>query len=286
MASANPATVPVGSAAGSRSTVKAVPLVPRLRARSPGRSPRPERRRHVVARARAPTGAPCRRPFPGDGVGAEHLGQRGGPVDVVARPARGGRSGSAPRGVDQYPVPEASPRSVVRRPVSRKVSQSCGSSTAAVRPRTSRARSGRSQCSLVMVKLGRRERSRTPRPTRRGHRRRARPEQCLGVGCGLGVVPELGGPQDVAVVVQDDQAVLLGGDRNGRPARWTSGTPASRTGRRGMRSPSPAGAARCAAGWSGECGGASGRDERAGVGVADLDLARRRGRVDPDHERH
>ncbi len=41
MASANPATVPVSSAAGPTRTANAVPLVPRLIARSPGRSPSP-----------------------------------------------------------------------------------------------------------------------------------------------------------------------------------------------------------------------------------------------------
>ena len=47
----NPATAPVSSAAGVRLTVNAVPLVPKLRARSPGRSPSRARPPDVVPRA-------------------------------------------------------------------------------------------------------------------------------------------------------------------------------------------------------------------------------------------
>ncbi len=51
-------------------------------------------------------------------------------------------------------MPEASPRSVTRCPVSRNVSQSCGSMTAAVWRRVSGSQR-RNQRSLVTVKAGR-----------------------------------------------------------------------------------------------------------------------------------
>ena len=104
------------------------------------------------------------------------------------------------------------------------------------------------------------------------------------VGCGLGVVPELGRSQDLVVVAEDDEPVLLGGDRNGDRA-VPVGDPG--LGTRGGERNLPGVWVLFAAGRRrGRVLGTAGRDDRTGVGVADLHFARGGGRVHPDHEGH
>ena len=81
-----------GSADGVSLTVKAVPLVPRLSTRSPGRAPRPSAAA-MLSPVPGPTTAPRHSPAGSSGRG------RGAEPDQSGRRrrARGGRAGTAPR---------------------------------------------------------------------------------------------------------------------------------------------------------------------------------------------
>ncbi len=99
-----------------------------------------------------------------------------------------------------------------------------------------------------------------------------------GVGCRLGVVPQLGRPQHVPSGVKDDHAVLLPGDGHGS----RRGQPRCCNGERRF----PRRRVLLAAGRRG--GGVrrpARPEELSGVGVSELDFARRGRRVDPEDER-
>ena len=123
MASANPAMVPVGSAAGISVTANAVPEVPIETATSPGSRPRP-------------SAAPMLSPVPADTTWPRIVS----PAAAAGSATRGSRiwcpiasaatSGSqTPSAGEKYPVPEASPRSVT------------GSLSGAARPAAARSAS-------------------------------------------------------------------------------------------------------------------------------------------------
>ena len=139
----------------------------------------------------------------------------------------------------------------------------------------------RSHRSLVMVKLARGTLPQASAQAAAPPGSAARSSS--GVGCRLGVVPQLGGPDDITVIVEDDGAMLLRGNRNGR--RLESGTPAMALARENAILPGVG--VLFAPGWRGRgmrCAARS--DEDAGVRVAHLDLARRRRGVDADDQGH
>ncbi len=168
--------------------------------------PEGERSRHVVA---GPCGHrdPNATPFPGDGVGRQHLWERRLPIDVVAdetqevapvagfprRPVARTR-GVSPIGGPSAREPEGEP--VVRQHDGRDAPEGLG--LAAVEP----------------MQLGDREARERDASARGGPTCLTtwqRGEEHAGVGCGFGVVPELGRAQDIAVIAEDDEAVLLRG---------------------------------------------------------------------------
>ena len=282
MASAKPATVPVGSALGRSLTreggaagAEAEREVARVAGRARGRRP-------CCRRCPGATTAPVVGPLAGRLARPEHLRQRRVPVHARRRRARAGRAGSRPRPATTSRCPTRRRGRWCGAPVSRAVSQSWGSSTAATRPYTSGSHR-RSQRSLVMVKLATGTLPHAVGPGRGAARQRV--DERLGVGRRLGVVPELRRPQHRAVARRARPARAAGRRRRWRPAGGGPGTPASahaasnaahqasrvllapRRRRRRVRRPTRG-------------------DERAGVGVAHLDLARRRRRVDADDQRH
>ena len=103
-----------------------------------------------------------------------------------------------------------------------------------------------------------------------------------GLGRRLGVVPELRRAEGPTPVVEQDHPVLLPGDRDRRDAR---ATPAAAT---AWASPSHHASGSCSlhGGCADRVGGAPGGDQRAGVGVAHLDLGRLGRAVDPHDEGH
>ena len=135
MASANPATSPVGSDArrGAHGVGR------------PRRSGRHDGVARCAGRRRAPP--PCCRPCPGPTVAPR---ERSGRLERPERPsgapttshgrrrsARAPRRGTHPSSATSSPVPEASPRSVMNRPVSLYVRKSCGSRILAMRAHAS-----------------------------------------------------------------------------------------------------------------------------------------------------
>ena len=277
MASAKPATVPDGSALGRSLTQKAVPLVPRLSATSPGSQTETERGGHVVARAR-PDDHPLplprrlgRRPGPrgasrSHGIGVVDQGEQ-----VVAVALLAG---------DHQPVPDASPRSVVTAPVSWAVSQSWGSSTRATRRNTSGSQR-RSHAELGDREAGDRDAAARRRP-RLGAERG---DERLGVGRRLGVVPELRRAQHRRRPRRARRGRAAGRRPRSPPGGCAPSTPASAHAASKASAHVPR--VLLAAGRGGRrVRGPPGGDELAGVGVADLDLARRRRRVDAGHQRH
>ena len=109
-------------------------------------------------------------------------------------------------------------------------------------------------------------------------------DEPLGVGRRLGVVPQLRRTDHLAALVEDDHAVLLAADRDRRRA-----VPLTRAGllARGLERCLPVDGVLLAARWGGRrVRGPPRRHELAGVGVMDVHLAGRRGRVDADDERH
>ena len=77
MASAKPATTPVGSAVGRSETAKIVPEVPEAHRRLAHAQPEAERRAHVVASARADDGATGEAELGGGGDVTSPAGSRG-----------------------------------------------------------------------------------------------------------------------------------------------------------------------------------------------------------------
>ena len=151
VASAKPATVPVASDG-------------RRLADREGRTARPEAEGQVAGaqtrvrgpppccrRCPAPPGAEVASHSPATSVGPSTCGSLGS--QSTASSTSASRSGRyCPSAGDHQPVPDASPRSVVKPPVSRYVSQSWGSSTRASRRNVSGSWR-RSQRSFVIVKL-------------------------------------------------------------------------------------------------------------------------------------
>ena len=130
---------------GSTLTANAVPLVPRLTTSSPGAAPTPSAAA-MLSPVPGPTGIPAGRPrasaassrsVPAGSAGPWTRGSRRRAA-VSAPTASASRSRrSRPSRGDHQPEPDASPRSVTRFPVSRRLSQSWGNPTAAVRARSS-----------------------------------------------------------------------------------------------------------------------------------------------------
>ena len=152
MASAKPATTPLASQVGESCTAKTVPLVPSDTTTSPGPMPNP-RAAPMLSPVPAATSIPC--PVrPAGSVGPRTLGT------PSERPNARSRMSMrySPLAGDQYPVPDASPRSVAvscfppRPPRSCHVSQSCGNRTCSAALASSGSCSA-VQRSLVTVKL-------------------------------------------------------------------------------------------------------------------------------------
>lgn len=128
-AEANPAICPLASRVGVSWTAKTVPDVPRLTTTSPGCRPRPS-----AAPMLSPVPAPTTRPASVTPAGSAGPRTRGTP-NSRPRARRWMSASYSPVTGDQYPVPLASPRSVVhpRKPPPasrmRPVSQSCGRTT-------------------------------------------------------------------------------------------------------------------------------------------------------------
>ena len=171
-----------------------------------GAEPDTERAGHVVAGARRDDRAA---PLAGDVARPEHRRQRPPTSPGRRRRRRAGRGGSRPTPPTSSRCPDASPRSVTSRPVSWNVSQSCGSTTRASR----RHASGSLRCShdsLVIVKL-----ATGTHAARLGPRLPAAwqlVDQPRRVRRRLGVVPQLGRPDDLVALVEGDHPVLLPGD--------------------------------------------------------------------------
>ena len=218
MASAKPATVPVGSTVGVSATAVTTPEVPMETTTSPTPAPSPS-----AAAALSPAPAPSRVPSGitrRHGTGVDDLRQvRDGtqrpfeevrPVGARRRRPVAGPAGVAAVGRERLHVGAA--RETPRQPV------------------VGQAHRRRTTCLLGLV-LGQ------PAQLGDGERRhrdhadglRPRPPAHLGttellhqVACGrrrAGVVPQQRGPYDVAVVVEADHPVLLPTDRHGLPRR-------------------------------------------------------------------
>ncbi len=238
-----------------------------------------ERGRHVVACARRDQRARAR-PLPGHSGRRQNLGERRCPVhplidqleQVVSVAPLGGRPVARAGGV----TPVSGPAS--REPEGQPVvgQQHRGGAAehvrlAAVQPHEL----GDGEARQGDAATGR-------RPLRRATGQPA--DQLVGVRGGLGVVPELGRPQDLPGPVQHDQPVLLCRHRHDR-RRVRAGHAGLGAG--GVERPLPFTRVLLAARRGrGRVRGTSHREEGAGLGVANLHLACRRGRVDPDHEGH
>ena len=83
VASAKPATVPVGSAVGSSRDREGGAAGPEAQGEVARAEAEAEGGRHVVARARERPVIPAPAPLAGDGVRSEDLGECGVPVDVA-----------------------------------------------------------------------------------------------------------------------------------------------------------------------------------------------------------
>ena len=238
-----------------------------------------QRGRHVVARAgchRDPGAAP----LTGDSVRGEDLGQRGAPVDVVAHQpekivsvaALARRPVPRPRGIAPVGGPPAG--QPVGEPVVRE--QDGGDAPerlglVAAQPVQLGDGEGRDGDTAAGLGPG-------GRPARQGV------QQHGGVGRRLRVVPQLGRAQDLAVVSEDDQPMLLRGDRQ-RARRLTARDGGFGTG--GVERVLPRRGVLLAAGRGrGRVRGPARRHDGAGIDIAHFHLAGRRGRVDPDHQRH
>ncbi len=154
MASANPATMPLGSAAGTEATAETTPEVPIDTTTSPAAAPRPSAAA-MLSPVPGPSTAPAPNPWAGAGTPASAgPSTRGRAASCPSAAVRMSRRYSPVAG-EKYPVPEASPRSVTRAsspgaPASIQVSQSCGRHTAATRAAASGSCSA-SQASLDTV---------------------------------------------------------------------------------------------------------------------------------------
>ncbi len=140
----------------------------------------------------------------------------------------------------------------------------------------------RNQRSLVTVKAGR---GTLPQAAAQP----ARPagelgQELFGVLRRLGVVPQLGRAENLALVVEDDETVLLRAHGEGDGAKDAAHP---RRGAGQMKGLLPVPRMLLAAWWCRRrVWGPGRRHDRAGLRVAYLHLAGRGGRVHPDHQRH
>ena len=272
MASANPATMPVPSALGRSLTQNAVPLVPRLSTRSPGPQPQTERGRHVVAGAGRHDGSAFPPPARRLG-GTEHLGEHRAPRDrvvdqgqqVVAVALLGGRP----------PAGAGSVAAIGRPPPGELGGQPVVGEEHGGEPREHLGLAAAEPVQLGDGEAGDRDAAAHGRPRRRatGERgdergRRRAPTRCRSTAWpGRSTAPAASRTTRPCCCAGD-------GDRR-RAVSPVADTPAVGTGVLERREP---GAGRLLA--AGRCGGRvrrpTGRDQPAGVGVAHLDLARRR----------
>ena len=218
-------------------------------------------------------------PFAGNRVGAEHRREHGIPVHpVVDQRQQVGPVATLGRG----PVPGA--RGVP--PVRGHLTGEAEGEPVVGEEHGGHAPERLGLAALQPPELGDGEAGQGDAPTRLGPCTTApgeRSQELPGVGCRLGVVPQLGGPHDVTPSVEDDGTMLLRGDGDGRrldivgtghgPGHGEGFLPglgvlfAAGRSSRGMWCPPRA-------------------DERAGVSVPHLHLARRRRGVDTDDQGH
>ena len=236
---------------------------------------------HVVAGSRAHLRS-GRGPVPGDSSGGEHLGESPSPSRPRRRSARAaGRSGSATprvtssRSPSVPPVGDASPGEPERQPVVRQQhgrgpAQHLG--LAAAQP--AQLRDG--EAGDEHAPAGRGPGCRSSGELRPGGPRCPAPTRCRSRAW------PAGGPDPVRA--EDDETVLLGGDGEclGAVGRGHAGL-----GTGGVEGHLPVArllfaAGRCRRGV--RC--SPGRHHGTGLGVAHLHLARRRGRVHPEHQGH
>ena len=192
----------------------------------------------------------------------DDLEEVGAPAALGRRPVAGA-GGVAPVGREPAAHPEREP--VVREQHPGQAVERLGLAPVEPRQLADRERRHRHRAARLHPRLGAAELIDEPR----------------GVWRRLGVVPELGRPDHLRLVVERDEPVLLGGDRHRddrRRAGLTAGfhqrlAPLLRVllavGRRRRR-----------------VGGAAGPDELAGVGVAHLDFRRLGGRIHTEDECH
>ena len=215
-----------------------------------------------LGRARAPRGAPVPVHRVVDQV------EQVGPVALLGGRPPPGAGGVATVGREAAGELEAS-------------ASRAGSSTRATRPNISGSHR-RSHASLVMVK---RRTGTLPHACGPRHRPPSSSTSASASTADSVSFQSFAGRSTAPVGVEHDQAVLLAGDRDrahagaGRrrqpPTHAASNALHQVDGSCSLRGGVVAG-----------CGRATGRDELAGVGVADLDLARRGRRVDAGDERH
>ena len=304
VASAKPATVPLGSASSVSVTPKTVPLVPRDTATSPGPSPRPR-----AAPALSPVPAPTLRPDAGDGAARQgHVGVErahdgvgrddAGHDDGVRGPVTGDAHRPTERELEQLGVVGLAGRVPVRRAAGVGAVGREGVEVRAVRALVRGAEAAQPPRQPVVGECdrchaGRVLRLRVAEPAQlrageRGHRDQSRagdprlPAEFLDhlrgrVGA-ADVVPEEGVADDAALGVERDHAVLLAGDRDGGDVVEPAGV--RDRGAKGV--PPVAGVDRRAV----RVGRATLTDDGAGGGVADRDFAALGRRVDPCHQRH
>ena len=207
MASANPATSPLASAAPLSATPNTVPLVPSETTTSPALELQPERGGHVVAGARRDEHAV--RGVPGDVGRAEHgrqlrrpaaegVAQDVEPVGVVGRREVAGAGRVAAVG-DRVAAGELPGQPVVREQHARDAVGELG----LVVGQPAQLRDG---------EAGDRHRTDGLGPDGRAAELVDEVERRLR---GAGVVPQQRGPDDVVVLVEGDHAVLLTADADG-----------------------------------------------------------------------
>ena len=247
MASAKPATVPVGSADWLVADRERGAAGPEAQGEVARAEPETQGGRHVVARpgadrrSRAPPTRRRRRPgrAPRGARVSQSMSVADQAQEVVAVAGLAGRPVPGSRGVAPVGGPsagQAEGQPVVRQQDGRGAPEGLG--LAAAQP----VQLGDGEAGDGDAAAGGGPAARPPGSAARS---------IAGVGRRLGVVPELGGPQHLAVVAEDDEPVLLRGDGDGgrgvpRPGRRP------RRRRRGTRPPTPRDAARCAVGtWAG-----------------------------------